>query len=132
MRIDSRFPRLAALLPLLCLFLLHSPVAANAESNGADDRSLTVYTTARDTDLRLTRRAGQRFNGDGRIAEASVALYVDPQNQFQTFLGIGGALTDASAEVFARKNVGDWIAAPKKSSLRKSTPSTRGSPKRWR
>ena len=28
-------------------------------------------------------------------------MFVDPARQFQTFLGIGGALTDASAEVFA-------------------------------
>lgn len=31
-----------------------------------------------------------------------MCVFVDPSHQFQTLLGIGGALTDASAEVFAK------------------------------
>jgi glucosylceramidase len=31
-----------------------------------------------------------------------VSVFVNPQKRFQEFLGIGGAITDASAEVFAK------------------------------
>ena len=31
-----------------------------------------------------------------------MAIFVNPKKQFQEFLGIGGAITDASAEVFSK------------------------------
>jgi glucosylceramidase len=34
--------------------------------------------------------------------ESQICVFVDPSKTFQTFLGIGGAITDASAEVFAK------------------------------
>ena len=34
--------------------------------------------------------------------ETEVAIFVNPNKQFQEFLGIGGAITDASAEVFSK------------------------------
>jgi glucosylceramidase len=34
--------------------------------------------------------------------ETDIAIFVNPEKRFQRFLGIGGALTDASAEVFAQ------------------------------
>ena len=34
--------------------------------------------------------------------ETEVCVFVDPLKTFQTFLGIGGAITDASAETFAK------------------------------
>ena len=38
----------------------------------------------------------------GQPLETHVCVFVDPAKTFQTFLGIGGALTDASAETFAK------------------------------
>ncbi len=38
----------------------------------------------------------------GQPLETQVCVFVDPTRTFQTFLGIGGALTDASAETFAK------------------------------
>ena len=56
-----------------------------------------VFTTAKDTDLRLTHTNSARFSIDGSITEAGVGIYVNPAKQFQTLLGIGGSITDASA-----------------------------------
>ena len=61
----------------------------------------TIYTTASDTDLRLTKTATAEFKAAGQPLETEVSVFVNPDRTFQTFLGIGGAITDASAEVFA-------------------------------
>ena len=34
--------------------------------------------------------------------ESEVSVFVNPQKQYQSFIGIGGAITDASAEVFSK------------------------------
>jgi glucosylceramidase len=34
--------------------------------------------------------------------EDEISVFVNPNKQFQTFIGIGGAITDASAEIFAK------------------------------
>src|SRR5437764_13930564 len=38
----------------------------------------------------------------GQPLETQVCVFVDPTKTFQTILGIGGALTDAAAETFAK------------------------------
>jgi glucosylceramidase len=64
-------------------------------------KHVTVYTTAAKTDYRISRTAPLSFKPVGQPKETQVCVFVDPSRQFQTFLGIGGALTDASAETFA-------------------------------
>lgn len=59
-----------------------------------------VYTTAHGTNLKLALTDSLRFNAFEQPLETEAAIIVDPSKQFQTFLGIGGALTDASAETF--------------------------------
>ncbi len=61
-----------------------------------------VFATARDTSLRLTQTANVSFEEFGQPLETQVCVFVDPAKTFQTMVGIGGALTDASAEVFAK------------------------------
>jgi glucosylceramidase len=61
----------------------------------------TIYTTASDTDLRLTKTGTGEFRPTGQPVETEISVFVNPDKTFQTFLGIGGAITDASAEVFA-------------------------------
>ncbi len=61
-----------------------------------------VFATARDTTLRLTQIADVSFEDFGQPFETQVCVFVDPTHTFQSFIGIGGALTDASAEVFAK------------------------------
>jgi len=61
-----------------------------------------VFTTAKDTTLRLTQTSDVAFADFGQPLETQVCVFVDPTKTFQTMVGIGGALTDASAEVFAK------------------------------
>jgi glucosylceramidase len=64
--------------------------------------TVTVYTTADKTDLRLAATDTLTFKHMGQPLETQTCVFVDPAKKFQTILGIGGALTDASAETFAK------------------------------
>jgi glucosylceramidase len=61
-----------------------------------------VFVTAKDTTLRLAKTSEISFEDFGQPLETQVCVFVDPRQTFQTYIGIGGALTDASAEVFAQ------------------------------
>lgn len=61
----------------------------------------TVFTTASNTDLRLEKHKTLAFEPAEQPLESEVSIFVNPHKTFQTFLGIGGAITDASAEIFA-------------------------------
>jgi glucosylceramidase len=65
-------------------------------------RDIAVYTTADQTEYRLTRTANLKFKPMGQPLETQICVFVDPAKTFQTIVGIGGALTDASAETFAK------------------------------
>lgn len=67
-----------------------------------EGREVLVYTTADSTDLRISLTGNRVFEPAEQPLETEIALFVNPIKTFQTFLGIGGAITDASAEVFAR------------------------------
>jgi glucosylceramidase len=64
--------------------------------------TVAVYTTADKTDYRLSPTGTLTFEPMGQPLETQICVFVDPAKTFQTFLGIGGALTDASAETFAK------------------------------
>ena len=66
--------------------------------------TLQVYTTAKDTKLRLTKINSQTFRKKIQPLETEVAIFINPKKTFQEYLGIGGAITDASSEVFATLN----------------------------
>lgn len=61
-----------------------------------------VYTTANNTELRLTLTDDLIFKRSFQPLESEISVFVNPEKQYQTFIGIGGAITDASAEVFAK------------------------------
>ena len=65
-------------------------------------REIAVYTTADNTDYRISATDKLTFKPMGQPKETQVCVFVDPSKRFQTILGIGGALTDASAETFAK------------------------------
>lgn len=67
-------------------------------------QKVTVYTTAENTALRLARTDTDTvsFSHFGQPLETQACVFIDPEHRFQTLTGIGGALTDASAEVFAQ------------------------------
>ena len=69
-----------------------------------NNRKLQVYTTAKDTELRLTKTSEQVFNNKVQPLETEIAVFVNPKKTFQKYLGIGGAITDASSEVFSKLN----------------------------
>lgn len=71
----------------------------STESYGGN--SLQVYTTAKDTDLRLNKTAKYTFTEKVQPLENEIAIFVNVNKKFQTYLGIGGAITDASSEVFS-------------------------------
>ncbi|HVN56733.1 MAG TPA: glycoside hydrolase family 30 protein [Bacteroidales bacterium] len=68
----------------------------------AGGRTVTVFTTADSTSLRLTRTATVQFSRLESTSEGNVYVFLDPSKKYQDFIGIGGALTDASAETFAK------------------------------
>ena len=61
-----------------------------------------VYVTARDTSLRLALTGTVNFSKIDQPRETDVCVFVNPLITFQTMVGIGGAITDASAETFAK------------------------------
>jgi len=74
------------------------PAAAPFSATG---KQVTVYTTADKTDHRISLTDTLSFKPMGQPKETQICVFVDPTRQFQTFLGVGGALTDSSAETFA-------------------------------
>ena len=72
------------------------------EQFNADGKQVIVYTTADSTSYRLTVTDTLRFKELIQPLETQVCIFANPDRTFQTFLGIGGALTDASAETFAK------------------------------
>jgi glucosylceramidase len=95
---------LAVLLPLSCSQQNSAPVrgSGNPSVYPAEGKTVTVYTTADSTDLRLARTASVQFKKLETTLENQVYVFVNPEKTYQTFLGVGGAITDAAAETFAR------------------------------
>ena len=61
-----------------------------------------VFVTAKNTSLQLSEIEDVTFSVLNQLNERQVCIFVDPAKTFQTMIGIGGALTDAAAEVFAK------------------------------
>ena len=92
---------------LFCLLLMGTLFAQQKESKGKQafttaGKKVTVYTTAANTNLRLSPTAHLVFAKAAQPLETEISIFVEPQRKFQSLMGIGGAITDASAEVFAK------------------------------
>lgn len=74
-----------------------APAAARFSTEG---KQPIVFMTADSTQLRLSVYDSLRFEALPQPVESQVVVFVDPGKEFQTFHGIGAALTDASAETF--------------------------------
>lgn len=72
------------------------------KSFSVNGKKILVYSTADSTDWRITPTDTLEFKDFGQPLETQICVFVDPSKTFQTFLGIGGALTDASAETYAK------------------------------
>ena len=65
-------------------------------------KTVTVYTTADKSDLRLSENGKLSFSDYRQPMETEPFIQVDVSAGFQSYIGIGGALTDAAAETFAK------------------------------
>ena len=63
-------------------------------------KHVEIYVTARDTGQRLAKMGEAEMDTALPVNEKEEYIFVDPAKTFQTIVGIGGALTDASAETF--------------------------------
>lgn len=84
--------------------LVHSQAEKKIKSKtiSIKNKTISVYTTADSTNLRLTETESLVFSELKQPFETQICVFVYPTKKFQTFLGIGGAITDASAEVFSK------------------------------
>jgi len=64
--------------------------------------SAELHVTAKGTADRLSRKAPLTFEPLSQPDELTPVVMVDPRKTFQTIEGIGGALTDSSAETYAK------------------------------
>jgi glucosylceramidase len=104
--------QLAAL--TLLLFLQACGTSDKAEENksetqkkaaaafDAEGKTAIVYTTASQTTDRLTITDTASFAPAQQPVESDISIFINPEKTFQHFIGIGGAITDAAAEVFAK------------------------------
>jgi glucosylceramidase len=88
---------------LLCLAASGTMWGQATKAFTTAGKKVAVYTTADKTALRLTAASGTlTFKELKQPNEGQVAVFVNPNQTFQTVLGIGGAITDAAAETFAK------------------------------
>lgn len=102
---------------LCCIWLIACNQSPKTESNPDTDmeqpttttksysitgKKSNIFTTASNTELRLTESESLTFSPTEQPREDEISVFVNPHKTFQTFIGIGGAITDASAEVFAK------------------------------
>jgi len=78
-------------------FLILENAAEAQQKNTAAD-FFKVYTTADSTSYRMSLTDSGKSVFKGQPYENEITVFVDPNKTFQTYLGIGGAITDASAE----------------------------------
>jgi glucosylceramidase len=65
-------------------------------------KKATVFTTAEKTDMRIAKSGELTFQELKQPLESEPCVFVDATKSFQTMIGFGGAITDASAETFAK------------------------------
>ncbi|MDB6114899.1 MAG: glycosyl hydrolase [Lacunisphaera sp.] len=68
----------------------------------AAPRQVDVFITAQATGQRLAQAATLTLGAPAALTEKQQYVFVDATKNFQTMLGIGGALTDAAAETYAK------------------------------
>jgi glucosylceramidase len=73
---------------------------SSAGSFSVEGKKVTIYTTADSSDYRLTETGVVEFKEMKQPLETQICVFVEPTRTFQAYLGIGAALTDASAETF--------------------------------
>jgi glucosylceramidase len=89
------------LLLITATMIIMSAYSQATRSKSADNnRKVSVVITAKGTNYRLSKQMQILMKPHNQPLEHIPCVFIDPSNTFQTFIGIGGALTDASAETF--------------------------------
>ena len=101
---------------LLTITLIFSNFYINAKetTTSISIKTAKQYTTSETGNLRLSYVGEFQFSNHNQPIEAESNIFVNQNKKFQTVLGIGGALTDASAETFFKMPVSkqkDFIKA---------------------
>lgn len=81
----------------LTLLNSNAVVAQDIES-----KKIKVFTTAKNTTERISNNTTLQFRLNKQPLETEPTVFIDTERTFQTFLGIGGAITDAAAETYAK------------------------------
>lgn len=93
---------LGALSALVLLSVCQHSNAAEMTAYSTEGKTVSIYTTAKDTDKRLTLTGTTNFKPGKQPLETEISIFVNPDKRYQSLFGIGGAITDASAETFAK------------------------------
>lgn len=99
--------RVKVMLPFILIFFyifqtMHviSQKVEKAMPYNASAKKATTIVTAQDADIRMQTMGAASFKPLNKPVENELYVFVDPDRTFQEFMGIGAALTDASAETF--------------------------------
>jgi len=97
----KKITTLLLILSFLCCNQMEKATKKMKPLYSTKGKKVTVYTTASETDFRLSLTNTSSFERAPQARENEVSIFVNPNKKFQNFIGIGAAITDASAEVFA-------------------------------
>lgn len=87
--------------PFILLLIFNHSIAQNFWKNKVK-RTAEVIMTDSKTNDKLTNKGNVNFVDFPQPAETDICVFVDPNFKYQKLIGIGGAITDASAETFAK------------------------------
>ena len=87
------------------VFLFSMTFACNCLSQNQkvtvkENKSIAVYTTSQQNFNKFEKQNDFVFEKASQVKEDEISVFVNSKKTFQTFMGIGGAITDATAEVF--------------------------------
>jgi glucosylceramidase len=83
---------------IIALIALITFVAGSFHCAAEQSKShVEIYVTAKDTGQRLAKAGDVELADSPPINEKETYIFVDPSKKFQTVMGIGGDLIDASA-----------------------------------
>jgi glucosylceramidase len=88
---------------IIAMLMILSQLPAQTQKRiNPEKQKISVTITAQNTNYRLAKQMQLQFKPFGQPFEHIPCVFVDTTKTFQTFVGIGAALTDASAETFAK------------------------------
>lgn len=92
------------IIPIIFLLVVAISNTKYGQTNTEKTKTAIVFTTAYNTDLKITPTDTLNFIESSQPLQSDFFISVNSQKHFQSLIGIGGAITDASAEVFAKLN----------------------------